>query len=75
MSAAKARREGAQHTPEQVARAFKAAANTLKTATDTKLTDSEALAIVTGYIEASPSPPLPVTFEEKLLAGIVKALR
>lgn len=63
------------HTPKQMATAYKAAMNTLKAATDTKLTDGEALAAVTAYLEASPHPPVPVTVAEQLLAGIVKALR
>lgn len=63
------------HTPAQMAKAFKASVNSLLSATDTKLTDGEALAAVTAYLEASPAPPEPSTVSEKLLAGVVKALR
>lgn len=63
------------HTPEQMAKALVGAVNAIRPPTEPKLDRPAALEMVTRYLEASPLPPAAVTAEEKLVAGICKALR
>lgn len=62
------------HKPEQMAAAYRAALNAILPAAD-RITIEVAQAKVTAYLEASPAPPRGEYAAEKLLDGIVRALR
>lgn len=59
------------HTPKQMAEVVRGAADAI----GVKLTVAQAASLVTAYLEASPMPPVPLSVLDKLVAGIIKALR
>lgn len=60
-----------QHKPEHMAKVVAAALS----AHGVKTSQAEALALVSTYLAAAPYPPEPVSVAEKLVAGVVRALR
>lgn len=60
-----------QHTPEHMGRVLAAALN----AYGARVSELEALALVQGYLNAAPHPPKAISVKEKLVAGVVAALR
>jgi hypothetical protein len=63
------------HTPAQMAAAFQAAVNANRPAGPGRMSRDEAQRLVDAHLTASPYPPAGVTPDEKLLAGVCKALR